>query len=615
LRILHKASQSLSIIGKTFRQAWPNHKDYLLLLPVILIFEVLAPFPMLLFPKRIIDSLIEERSLSGALFNGVLLAGSMLLLDGVLAFLRSRRSLAMERMKQGFLRDMDGKIMSVPYEKLEESSFMEQLHRAKAAVNGESTWAVTLMKGDKGLDAIGAELTNILAGIIKIAGVVYILAELDSVIIFFIGIVVAVSAGAGSVKKRADYARRVRTSVLGDQSQYYRKTMLNPANGKDIRLNVMQPYLLEKSAGLRNRFIDARFKKISTNIAADSVRVVLNVLQEFVVYVYLILQVIRRGMTIGSFTLYASTIQSLSQFIMQLIDSVLNLSLFADYLSDYFAIMETPEAQPEQSAALLEAREGPHEIEFRDVWFRYPGAEQYTLKGISIVIRPGEKLSVVGANGAGKTSFIKLLLRFYRPQRGEIYLDKVEIGRYRMDSYLKALSAVFQDYGIYDFTVGENVAMAEEADASSLWGALEKARISQRIQSLPQKLETPMSRHFSAEGVELSQGQQQKLAIARAFYKDAGVIVLDEPTAALDPIAECELYEDLNSLIKEKTAVFISHRMSSSRFCDHIAVFDKGEIVEYGSHEELMGRQGLYYRMFSEQAKYYSQSGAKGEVL
>lgn len=245
-------------------------------------------------------------------------------------------------------------------------------------------------------------------------------------------------------------------------------------------------------------------------------------------------------------------------------------------------------------------------IEFKNVSFKYPNTEKFVLKDVSIKIESGTRLSIVGYNGAGKTTFIKLLCRLYKPTSGVIYLNGVDISTIDFDKYRDILAVIFQDYQLFSFSIKENIDLDSEYDESRVNEAIEKSGLKEKIESLSKGLNTSIGREFDEEGIEFSGGECQKLAIARAIYKDAPLIILDEPASALDPIAEYDVYKRFSELAAGKCAVYISHRLSSTRFTDKIAVFSDGEICEYGSHNELMQIEGGVYRnMFDMQAQYY----------
>lgn len=247
-----------------------------------------------------------------------------------------------------------------------------------------------------------------------------------------------------------------------------------------------------------------------------------------------------------------------------------------------------------------------HIIEFRDVSFTYPGTQVKVLDHVSITIRSGEHLSIVGLNGAGKTTFVKLLCRLYDVDQGEILLDGVNIKDYEYVEYMKLFSVVFQDFKLLAFSIRENIILDQKASEEEIANIYKLAGIEDKIISLEKGIDTIIFKSFDKDGIELSGGEQQKLAIARALYKNSLIVILDEPTAALDPIAEYDIYRQFDTLVGGKTAIYISHRLSSCKFCDKIAVFAEGMIKEYGNHDELVNLSGgIYPEMFAAQAQYY----------
>ena len=248
-----------------------------------------------------------------------------------------------------------------------------------------------------------------------------------------------------------------------------------------------------------------------------------------------------------------------------------------------------------------------YEIEFRNVSFRYPGSKDYALKNLSLKLHIGERMAIVGMNGSGKTTMIKLLCRLYDPQEGEILLNGVDIRKFRQEEYIRLFSVVFQDFKLLSLPLGENVAASLDVDEKLAEQVLRKAGLSERLEKLPEGLSTWLYQDIADDGVEISGGEAQKIAIARALYKDAPFVLLDEPTASLDPLSEYEVYSGFDAMVGNKTAIYISHRLSSCRFCDDIAVFHQGRLVQRGSHEELLkDEQGKYYELWHAQAQYYT---------
>ena len=298
---------------------------------------------------------------------------------------------------------------------------------------------------------------------------------------------------------------------------------------------------------------------------------------------------------------------SLAGGVSELLRSLAILRTNTVYLRTVFEFLDLTNDMYQGSLTTEKRSDREYDVEFRHVSFRYPGSGNWALKDVNLKFKVGERLAVVGPNGSGKTTMIKLLCRMYDPTEGEILLNGINIRKYDYDQYLAIFSVVFQDFQLLSQPLGENVAGAMEYDRKRARNALETAGLAGRLESLPQGLDTYLYRDFDTSGVEVSGGEAQKIAIARALYKDAPFIVLDEPTAALDPIAEAEVYAGFDTLIEDRTAIYISHRLSSCKFCDRIAVFENGSIVQSGTHEGLLAEAGgTYERLWEAQAQYYT---------
>lgn len=310
--------------------------------------------------------------------------------------------------------------------------------------------------------------------------------------------------------------------------------------------------------------------------------------------------------SVGDLSMFIGVAMSLSSSISMISNLPYLLGVECTTINFLKNIVETKPVKPVGNKKLEKKADGRYEIEFKNVSFKYPGTDKMILKNISIKLTVGERLAIVGMNGSGKTTFIKLLCRLYDPTEGEILLDGVNIKEYDIYSYMQIFSVVFQDFKLFSFPLDQNVAADIECDEERLWDALEKAGIDQRVKKMPQKEKTSLYKDFDKDGVEISGGEAQKLALARALYRNVSFIILDEPTAALDPISEYEIYERFNSFVGDRTAIYISHRLSSCRFCDKIAVFHAGQIIETGTHDELVADESTKYsELWNAQAQYY----------
>lgn len=326
-----------------------------------------------------------------------------------------------------------------------------------------------------------------------------------------------------------------------------------------------------------------------------------------VIYLFTGLKALGGAFGVGAITQYVGALAGLAKGFSDLLVLLGVLRTNAQYLGLTYEFLDIPNKMYQGSLTTEKRADRKYEVEFRDVSFRYPGTDAWALRHVSVKFRVGERLAVVGENGSGKTTFIKLLCRLYDPTEGEILLNGIDIRKYRYDNYLALFSVVFQDFKLLAQPLGQNVAAAIEYDQERAAACLEKAGFGQRLRELPKGLDTCLYREFEDDGVEISGGEAQKIALARVLYHDAPFIVLDEPTAALDPEAEAEVYTKFNDIVEDKTAVYISHRLSSCRFCDEIVVFDHGQMIQQGTHDALVSAPGKYQSLWEAQAQYYRE--------
>jgi len=311
--------------------------------------------------------------------------------------------------------------------------------------------------------------------------------------------------------------------------------------------------------------------------------------------------------SIGNVLLLVSAVTVFNTAIVQFASNISGAIMQTRYLALYKDYLDTNTNMYKGTLPVEKRDDGEYEFEFKNVSFHYPNNDEIILNNVSWKIETGKKLAIVGPNGAGKTTFIKLLCRMYDPTKGEILLNGIDIRKYDHKEYIDLMSVVFQDFKLFSSTIKENIKCARDGKDEKVLEYLEQAGLKERIEKLKNGIDTYLYSNFGEQGIEVSGGESQKIAIARALYKDTPFVILDEPTSALDPISEYEIYTKFDTLVENKTAIYISHRMSSCRFCDNIIVFDKGEIIQSGDHDELLqSNEGLYYDMWSAQAKYYN---------
>lgn len=433
-------------------------------------------------------------------------------------------------------------------------------------------------------------------------------------LLLFGGVIIfTVKSNASLEKKYLEYQNDPSDETSISYTEYFLWGDQNYHHGKDIRIYDAKPLIqkridgnLQEGAQVVRGMTKNRYKSGLIGGFADGVL-------EILAYIFVVLRAASGALSIGAVVRYAGIISQFANSVSTFFWMVQQYQIAADRQESTLEYLNIEDVMkkgtlPVEKRAFCDDGDNDYEIEFRNVSFHYPGADTYALRHINMKFNVGQRLAVVGMNGSGKTTFIKLLCRLYDPTDGEILLNGINIKKYDYDEYTSIFSVVFQDFTLFSFGLGQNVAASVAYDKNRVEACLEKAGFGERLSKMPKGLDTCLYKDFEEDGLEISGGEAQKIAIARALYKDAPFIVLDEPTAALDPIAETEIYSKFNEIAGDKTAIYISHRLSSCRFCDEIAVFHQGSIVQQGSHEALLANaNGKYSELWNAQAQYYTE--------
>lgn len=575
------------------KNGWKYDKRYVIWRVLFQIVNSMIPIVAALMPRYIIDELMGERNLYRlSVYVGVL-AGYTLIASVLSNFFSwdsfSRRC----RVAAEFDSDLHRRLAEADFERLEDPDFLDMQEKAKKFLYCD--WHGFGYLLDCAMNIIGQCFTLI--------GISAIIASLDwrIIVVFVIFVVLSVKIESTAKKK----ALQLSQAVTADQRgwMYYARLFDDFSFGKEVRMNSMGNWLLARERSYFEK-VNATIKQQNDGfIKAGNWGAFFTFIQQGVAYGYLLFCMIKRRISIGSFTMYVGAVTTFAASLKSVLESVTEIrtyDMYYDKLDEYLSL-----PMKLRCGKQMKVPAGAYEIEFRNVSFRYPGSEKYALQNINFAIHSGEKLSVVGENGAGKTTFVKLLTRLYDPTEGEILLNGVDIKEIAYETYMSIFSAVFQDYKLFSFSLKENVALALPMNEERVREVLEYVGLGKKIQKLPKGIDTAVYKNFDETGFEPSGGEGQKIALARALYKNASIVILDEPTAALDPRAEYEIYQQFNDMVKGKTAVYISHRLSSTKFCDTIAVFKNGQIVEYGSHDELMKKGEIYKELFDMQAQFY----------
>lgn len=600
------------LIKRMYREVHSLDRRLLPTTAVQAVIDSIEPFINIYFSARLITLLTQKADTSVIITNIALVLGINVVIFFLASFLNNYNENHRMMLLDLENKKVEEKLYNADYALLNDSEFKELLHRHEEA--GKSRWARLPYFMWTTLQFTRGVLTTIISFIIIIpllkVGFVRTGNTFFERPLFIVTIVAAIAVMAGVI---LIVASKINKSYLEANEKYAELDRIfysfidilgDYKTGKEIRLykeqNLIDNITTQKiltDGEITLRKISMRTAKSSSFIA------ILGALVGFGVYLFIGVKGLFGLFGIGSLVLYCGSFMQIISGIMMFANTLGKLKEILSLARDYFKILEA------ESTMIYGNREldltNGFEIEFNNVSFKYPKSDIYALKQINLKISNGEKLAVVGRNGSGKTTFIKLLCRLYDVDEGEILINGINIKEYTRDSLNKLYSIVFQDYKILSLTVADNISANDECDKDMLNSALDKANIKDRIEAMPQKEKTYLYKDLDKSGVEISGGEAQKLALARALYKDSPIVILDEPTAALDPIAENEIYSRFNSFVENKTAIYISHRLSSCAFCDRIAVFDNAELVETGTHNELISANGRYAELWIAQASYY----------
>lgn len=603
---------NLKMVFKMYNEI--NHLDKKAI-PVSVIYSLsnsVKPFVNIYFTAKLITLLSE-----GADFKSLLVYICIALALNLVLFFLGNFFANYQNNVNSLLYDRENKKMAqklygTEYEKLEDSHFRETIHKHEEA--GASRWARFPYLMWTTSVFISGVVTLIVAAImiaplVKIGftktGETFFEKPVFLIVIFAVIAAMAVIILLVAVKMNKSYLAANEEYAQLDRLFYsFIDIFSDYKTGKEIRIYKEQDLINHIATDRILTDGEKTLKKISMRTAKSSSFVaILGALVGFGIYLFIGVKGMFGLFDIGSLVMYCGAFMQVINGIMQLANTLGKLVEILPLAKVYFEIIES---ENERSYGKNELNMNDNlEIEFKNVSFKYPSSDKYSLKNVNLKINNGEHLAVVGRNGSGKTTFIKLMCRLYDVTEGEILINGINIKDYTKDSIVKLYSVVFQDFKIFSLPLCDNIAAGDSYDSNQLYNCLEQSNVADRVNALPLKEKTYLYKDVDKEGVEISGGEAQKLALARALYKDSPVVILDEPTAALDPVAENEIYSRFNSFVDNKTAIYISHRLSSCVFCSRIAVFDSAELVESGTHQDLLANNGKYAELWNAQAQYY----------
>ncbi len=584
------------------RRAWRDCKGVLSVCAGIVFCGVAASLLELFVIPAILEAV--ERGVSpGALIGSILrFTLGMVLVRALRGYLDENAMFGRIRVRTALSLDWHLVFCRTSYPHIEDPDYLKRAEKAgKCLDNNEEAG-----------EAIWETLTELLTNLISFVVYLLLLAQVGP---WAAALCIALSAAgyfAGEHIRAWRYRRREEEAKLVHKVDYAIERSQDVKLAKDVRIFGLGPWLTELYDKQIRLLQDFYAKSMRIYLWADLLDVGLALVRNGAAYGLLIAMALRGELTAAEFVLYFTAVSGFANWVTGIFSGLGKLHRQSLDLSIMREFLETEEPFRFAGGKPLPVKDDHlYELELRDVSFRYPGAERDTLSHVDLTIRPGEKLAVVGKNGAGKTTLIKLLCGLYDPTEGQVLLDGEDIRQYDCRDYYRHFSAVFQQFSLLAGTVAGNVAQAwgGDVDLPRMWDCLERAGLADKIRELPQKENTHLGREVYLDGVDLSGGQMQRLMLARALYKNAPVVVLDEPTAALDPLAESDLSQKYSDLTGERTSVYISHRLASTRFCDRVLLIENGGIAEEGTHEERLARGGRYAYLFDLQSKYY-QEGA-----
>lgn len=585
----------LTINKKIWREK--KFKLYILCNFLMVILRAFHPFNSIIFLTLIIQELTGSRSWQTAVIRAVIFGTIELAVRGIEIIYSNYENYMIERIKTNFLYEIEEKTMSLPYQKVES---------AEAVESREKAMEIFFPTQAQFMDIRNSILCGslLVSNSLQLLGVIFILFSLNFAVVLSVIVISFVSAVLSSIAANREFELWDQSLVtIGRKLGYFQSISTDFAFAKEMRINQLGQWIVDKMKKITQDMVIGIEKNTIVFTVTSSISNMLLILLNGAIYVYLGLLVVAGGTDIAGVNAYINSVAAMIGALLGISSCLITIKKSGRYIQTYLDYIDVDETFSEVQAC--PAVNQDFTIELQDVWFRYPGQEDFVLKRIDLTIRKNSKLAIVGDNGAGKTTLINLIMRMYVPTKGRILLNHVDINSIPMKEYMKYIASVDQDFQILNYSIMENIRFDCSASDHQIDRILKEVGLDSVVENLPKGKKTVLGKLFDQDGVELSAGQQQKVAIARALCKNAELIILDEPTAMLSPRMEHEIYMNFAELTKNRTAIYISHRMSSCQFCDDIVVLEGGKVTEHGSHRSLMEREGLYYKMYMLQAELY----------
>lgn len=601
-----KVNEMFNYMQHFYKMIHKDHPRTFLYCVICGISSGIIPYIYLYFSSIIIDCLLKN-DISLAVYYVILLLSITLFLGCIYRITYQALTVIKAVAFYSVWKQTAYKAYILEYDEFEKTETMDKIRRAQNGSNG-SGGVDRQIEATYELIQLG---TSLLASILFTIQLLFKVNNNSNFLFYTITLTILfilfISLGILIQKKIAKLSNNMshKNEHSNSLAEYFFTACMDLRNGKDIRLYKMTPMLLNFYKNIckiiNHAFID--FACISSKY--NALLMLVTQILAGCVYIYVGVSVLEGYISVGDILLYTGAITSMAINFNQFISKYHRVAYRFEYLGNYEKFINSKNMHYEGTLPIEKRDDCEYEFEFRHVSFKYPNTDNYILQDINLKFIVNQRFALVGRNGAGKTTLIKLLCRLYEPTKGEILLNGINIEKYDYFEYTQIFSVVFQEYQLFPLPLDQNIAGSVVVDENKCWNVLKQVGLKDKIMLWPQKNKTYLYK-ILRDGFNVSGGEAQKIAIARALYKDAPFIILDEPTAALDPIAESEIYKSFNQIMGNKTGIFISHRMSSCKFCDEIIVLDQGQIVQKGNHNELIIQKGLYQELWNAQAQYYT---------
>jgi ABC-type multidrug transport system fused ATPase/permease subunit len=583
---------------QSFQELWEFDKKLVFTLIVDVFLTAISPFPNITISGILVDSIANSSSFDIIVFWILLLFTTNFILFVIKSFLHAIKSYLMIKLSNKIDYDISQKCMSLDYEQFNEPALQDRIQMINQSVRGNNYYT--------GVHSIFV----IISQLITLIGLISVMSSFNSWLLFIAIVVLALQSVLFYLRLKRD--RRFVEDSANDRrkNNYISGLAKNIRHKKDIDMFGASDYILRKIEECHNSILSLEKKHIKGSSCFEIITSLLNISFQISAYIIIGLEAFNKNITIGDFTTGVASLINFMSTSSVLISNIIDLNDNVFYVKQFksFRKLKSKSDATSDSVSISDIDLNNITIEFQNVSFRYPNSTAYVLKNINLKINSSERLGIVGYNGSGKTTLTLLLTRMYDPTEGTILVNGIDIKNIRYKDYQRLISSVNQDFSLMSFSIIENIIMDDNISdeiKDEVMTLLEKNGLGERIKKLYRGLNTPITKKLFASGVDFSGGEMQRIAISRAQYKQASILILDEPTSALDPKAESELFKKFTDMSEGKTTILVSHRIYSTRFCDKIAVLDKGELKECGTFNELMKKKGLYYAFFEQQAEYF----------